>query len=73
MGTSFGLAPTAVKRAPTAILSARQVSYSLRRPLVDGVSLNVEARRMTVLIGPNGAGKSTLLRLMSGELLRARA
>jgi iron complex transport system ATP-binding protein len=53
----------------TAILSARQVSYSFRRrPLVDAVSLDVEPGRMTVLIGPNGAGKSTLIRLMSREL-----
>jgi iron complex transport system ATP-binding protein len=53
----------------TAILSARQATYSLRRrPLVDAVSLDVEPGRMTVLIGPNGAGKSTLIRLMSGEL-----
>jgi iron complex transport system ATP-binding protein len=53
----------------TAILSARTASYSLRhRSLVDAVSLDVEAERMTVLIGPNGAGKSTLVRLMSGEL-----
>jgi iron complex transport system ATP-binding protein len=53
----------------TAILSARQVSYSVRhRPLIDDVSLNIEAGGMTVLIGPNGAGKSTLMRLMSGEL-----
>lgn len=53
----------------TAILSARQATYSLRRrPLVDAVSLDVEPGRMTVLIGPNGAGKSTLVRLTSGEL-----
>jgi iron complex transport system ATP-binding protein len=53
----------------TAILSARQATYRLRRrPLVDAVSLDVEQGRMTVLIGPNGAGKSTLIRLMSGEL-----
>jgi iron complex transport system ATP-binding protein len=53
----------------TAILSARQATYSLRgRLLVNAVSLDVEPGRMTVLIGPNGAGKSTLLRLMSGEL-----
>jgi iron complex transport system ATP-binding protein len=53
----------------TAILSARQVSYTLRpRSLVNAVSLDIEAGRMTVLIGPNGAGKSTLLRLLSGEL-----
>ena len=56
-------------RGLTAILSARQATYSLRRrPLVDAVSLDVEAGHMTVLIGPNGAGKSTLIRLMSGEL-----
>jgi iron complex transport system ATP-binding protein len=51
------------------VLSAQAVTYRLRRrPLVDAVSLDVEAGRMTILIGPNGAGKSTLVRLMSGEL-----
>jgi iron complex transport system ATP-binding protein len=53
----------------SAFLSAQAVTYSLRRrPLVDAVSLDEEAGRMTILIGPNGAGKSTLVRLMSGEL-----
>jgi iron complex transport system ATP-binding protein len=53
----------------SAFLSAQAVTYSLRRrPLVDAVSLDVEAGRMTILIRPNGAGKSTLIRLMSGEL-----
>ena len=53
----------------SAFLSAQAVTYSLRRrPLVDALSLDVDAGRMTILIGPNGAGKSTLMRLMSGEL-----
>jgi iron complex transport system ATP-binding protein len=53
----------------SAFLSAQTVTYSLRRrPLVDGVSLDVEPGRMIVLIGPNGAGKSTFIRLVSGEL-----
>jgi iron complex transport system ATP-binding protein len=53
----------------SAFLSLQGVSYlARRRALVDSVSLDVEAGRITVLIGPNGAGKSTLMRLMSGEL-----
>jgi iron complex transport system ATP-binding protein len=53
----------------SAFLSAQAVSYHLRRrPLVDAVSLEIEAGHMTVLIGPNGAGKSTLIRLMCGEI-----
>jgi len=53
----------------SAFLSARAISYVRRgHSLVDAVSLDVEAARMTILIGPNGAGKSTLLRLLSGEL-----
>ncbi|MEM6676088.1 MAG: ATP-binding cassette domain-containing protein [Planctomycetota bacterium] len=33
---------------------------------VDGVDLDVQTARTTVLIGPSGCGKSTLLRLMVG-------
>jgi len=35
-------------------------------PILDGISLKLEAGPPTVLIGPNGAGKSTLIRLAMG-------
>eukprot|EP01032_Pedospumella_encystans_P003314 gene3314-3915_t len=38
------------------------------RTLIDGISLNLEAGKFTVVIGPNGAGKSTLLKALSGEM-----
>jgi len=33
---------------------------------VDGVSLTLEAGKITCLLGPSGCGKSTLLRLIAG-------
>lgn len=36
------------------------------RILLDGMSLNLDGTRRTVIIGPNGAGKSLLLRMLHG-------
>jgi len=33
---------------------------------LDGVSLDVENRKITILIGPNGSGKTTLINVISG-------
>jgi len=38
-----------------------------RKRLVDTLSLDVPAGKVTAILGPNGAGKSTLLSLMAGD------
>ena len=38
------------------------------RPIIDDVSLSIEAGPSTVILGANGAGKSVLMRLMHGLL-----
>lgn len=43
-----------------------------RRTAVDGVSLSLEPREITLLLGPNGAGKSTTLSAMAGAVLPSR-
>jgi iron complex transport system ATP-binding protein len=50
------------------MLRADQVSV-LRggKPILNEVSCELLAGRLTVVVGPNGAGKSTLLRLFAGE------
>lgn len=51
----------------TPVLELRDVSLRIAgRRIVDGVSLQLPAGRMTVIIGPNGAGKSSLVGLASG-------
>jgi ABC-type polar amino acid transport system ATPase subunit len=37
-----------------------------RRPVLDGVSLQVAAGSVAVVLGPSGSGKSTLLRCLAG-------
>ncbi|MBI2648165.1 MAG: ATP-binding cassette domain-containing protein, partial [Thaumarchaeota archaeon] len=33
---------------------------------LDGVTLDVERKTLTILIGPNGSGKTTLINVVSG-------
>src|SRR6266481_4875167 len=37
-------------------------------PLLDAISLQIDARERVSIIGRNGAGKSTLLKIISGEI-----
>jgi tungstate transport system ATP-binding protein len=38
------------------------------RAIIEGISLEIEAGRSTIILGANGAGKSVLMRLMHGLL-----
>ncbi|HKB30025.1 MAG TPA: ABC transporter ATP-binding protein [Streptosporangiaceae bacterium] len=41
-------------------------------PIVEDISLNIRAGKITAIVGPNGAGKSTLLKALSGVLKMSR-
>lgn len=53
---------------PTDILSVRDIRKSFGNlHALDGVSLDVLERKITILIGPNGSGKTTLINVISGQ------
>lgn len=49
-------------------LEARNVTFAYARPVVSGLSLELNAGTLTGIIGPNGSGKTTVLRLLDGIL-----
>ena len=53
------------------VVEIRDVTFAYRpnqRPVLDCVSLSVEARDFLGIIGPNGGGKTTILKIMLGLL-----
>jgi ABC transport system ATP-binding/permease protein len=52
---------------PLVALDRVSIAYG-HLPLLDAVSLQVDARERVALIGRNGTGKSTLLKIISGEV-----
>ena len=51
---------------PSAVMSARGVvKHFGRARVLDGVSMDVEAREVVVMVGPSGSGKTTFLRCIN--------
>ena len=50
------------------VVEVRGITKSFGVPVVDGVSLAVQAGAALGVVGPNGAGKTTLLNLIAGDL-----
>lgn len=44
------------------------VGYTLKLPLLKGISIHIRAGQRVVLTGPNGSGKTTLVRTIAGKL-----
>ncbi len=67
--TAYALRGGGHGRPPTVELRDITFSYAGRDvPVIDGLSLHLDAGENVGLVGVNGAGKSTLIRLLTGTL-----
>ena len=53
----------------TPIIEIRNLRYTVsRRPVFDGLDMDIAAGGVTAVMGPSGTGKTTLLRLITGQV-----
>jgi len=51
------------------MLQVKDIHFCIqKRPVVDQISLTLQAGEILAVLGPNGAGKSTLFKILSGEI-----
>lgn len=61
----FGAAGEADRMTPPAIATRDLTRVVQGEPLVEGVSVTIEAGETVIVVGPSGAGKSSFLRLLN--------